>query len=101
MMGFFTTLIDSLLERSWNRVRDRNLALGQGAIVSKDAPRRSVNASRTLTIHRATNGEYIEYTRHRFNPTGPDEYVNEVYLIRDDEALVDAISTVLVLLDKP
>ena len=46
------------------------------------------------------NGQYIEYMRRKYNPNGPDEYVREIYIVQPGESLVDAISTVLVILEK-
>lgn len=54
---------------------------------------------RTFSIHEAINGQYIEFRRFRYNPSGPDEYEHCVYVVKDDEPLVDAISTVLVLMN--
>jgi hypothetical protein len=56
-------------------------------------------ATRTFSIHTALNGQYIEFRRFRYNPNGPDEHEHCVYLIRDDETLVDALSTVLVMMN--
>lgn len=101
-MGMLTNLIDRLFEASWNRRRAIN-ALRDGVTLAS-APiaetGRSTAVARQFTVRTAMNGEYIEFTRHRWNPKGPDDYENCVYIVREGETLVDAISTVLVLMDK-
>lgn len=93
-MGFFATLFDRMLRDAQRRRHDRV------EIASVSPERQSTRPTRTLTIHEAVNGQYIEFIRHKYNPNGPDEYRREVYLVRDNEPLVDAISTVLVLGEK-
>ena len=100
-MGIFARMIDSVLQASWERVREAKLkeahhAIG-GAVVSRDSSENQVPV-RTFSIHTAINGQYIEFRRFKYNPNGPDEHEHCVYLIRDDEALVDALATVLVLM---
>ena len=56
--------------------------------------------SKTFTVRDALNGTYIEFRKFKFNPNGPDEHLQCVYIVKDDEALIDAISVVLVLMDK-
>jgi hypothetical protein len=60
----------------------------------------STNLTRQFNIHAALNGSYIEFTRRKYNPNGPDEFMREVYLVHPDDSLIDAISTVLVLTEK-
>jgi hypothetical protein len=60
----------------------------------------STNVTRHFSIHAALNGNYIEFTRRKYNPHGPDDHMREVYLVQADESLIDAISTVLVLTEK-
>lgn len=55
---------------------------------------------RQFTVHEALNGQYIEYMKRKYNPNGPDEYVREIYIVQSGESLVDAISAVLVILEK-
>lgn len=55
---------------------------------------------RTFAVHEAMNGKYITFTRRKFNSNGPDEYRSEMYIVQPDESLIDAISTVLVLMEK-
>ena len=55
---------------------------------------------RTFTISEAMNGAYITFTRRKYNPNGPDDYRNEIYIVQSGETLIDAISTVLVLTEK-
>jgi len=54
---------------------------------------------RTFSIREALNGQYIEFRKFKYNPTGPDDYEHCTYLVKDDEPLVDAISTVLVMMN--
>jgi hypothetical protein len=54
-------------------------------------------ATRTFVLHEAMNGTYIVFTRQRYNPNGPDLFEQTVYIVQPGEALIDAISTVLVL----
>ena len=58
------------------------------------------NLNRTFVVTEALNGSYITFTRRKYNPNGPDDYRHEVYLVQNGEALIDAISTVLVLTEK-
>ena len=60
----------------------------------------SSNLTRQFNIHAALNGHYIEFTRRKYNPNGPDDFMREVYLVKPDESLIDAISTVLVLTER-
>jgi hypothetical protein len=70
-----------------------------GALVSDRPARENRNPTRTFTVHEALNGQYIEFQKFRYNPNGPDDYEQCTYLIRDDEPLVEAISTVLVMMN--
>lgn len=101
-MGIFTRMIDSVLQASWDRVRqaklkESNALLGGAMVSSRDSSENQVPV-RTFSVHEALNGQYIEFRRFKYNPNGPDEHEHCVYLIRDDETLVDALSTVLVLM---
>ena len=62
--------------------------------------RPSTALSRTFSVHEAMNGSYITFTRRKYNPNGPDDFRNEIYIVHPDETLLDAISTVLVLTEK-
>lgn len=57
-------------------------------------------ASKTFTIRDALNGQYIMFHRHKYNPNGPDINEQCVYIVKDNETLIDAISVVLVLMNK-
>ena len=99
----FARLIDRMLEASWNRTRERKersdaRLIGAPALATADGP--PTNQVRHFAIHDALNGQYIEYTRRKYNPNGPDDYVREIYIVQPGETLVDAISTVLVILEK-
>lgn len=98
-MGMLTNLIDKLFEASWNRAQQKRREIGLTA-PSIVPERTTTNTVRQLTIKDAMNGQYIEFVRHKYNPKGPDYYENVVYIVREDEPLVDAISTVLVLMNK-
>lgn len=56
--------------------------------------------SKTFTVRDALNGQYITFHKYQYNPNGPDTNEQCVYIVKDDEALIDAISVVLVLMDK-
>lgn len=71
----------------------------QGLLVSTE-DRPSTTAVRTFSVSEAMNGTYITFSRRKFNPNGPDEYRHEMYIVQPDESLIDAISTVLVLMEK-
>lgn len=102
-MGLFTRMIDSVLQASWDRVREAKLkesnkTLGAALVSTRDGGESQIPV-RTFSIHEALNGQYIEFQKFRYNPRGPNEHEHCVYLIRDDETLVDALSTVLVLMN--
>ena len=94
----FARLIDRILEASWNRTRERKEEINRPMLATADGP--PTAKFRQFTVHDAMNGQYIEYMRRKYNPNGPDEYVREVYIVQPGESLVDAISTVLVILEK-
>jgi hypothetical protein len=56
--------------------------------------------TKSFTIRDALNGQYIQFHKHKYNPNGPDTNEQCVYIVRDNETLIDAISVVLVLMDK-
>ena len=56
--------------------------------------------SKTFTVRDALNGQYITFHKYQYNPNGPDVSEQCVYIVKDDESLIDAISVVLVLMDK-
>lgn len=71
----------------------------RGLLVSTDE-RPPTTMVRSFTVSEALNGSYITFTRRKYNPHGPDDYRNEVYIVQSGESLIDAISTVLVLTEK-
>jgi hypothetical protein len=72
----------------------------RGLSVGLVEERPSTTPVRTFTVSEAMNGTYITFQRRKYNPNGPDEYRHEMYIVRPDESLIDAISTVLVLTEK-
>jgi len=72
----------------------------RGLSVGLVEERPSTALSRTFSVHEAMNGSYITFTRRKYNPNGPDDYRNEIYIVQSGETLIDAISTVLVLTEK-
>jgi len=56
--------------------------------------------SKTFTVRDALNGQYITFHKYQYNPNGPDVSEQCVYIVKDGESLLDAISVVLVLMDK-
>jgi hypothetical protein len=102
-MGIFTRMIDSVLQASWERVREGKRkeanTLLKEALASPNVHEGNQVPVRTFSIHEALNGQYIEFRKFKYNPNGPDDYEHCTYLVKDDEPLVDAISTVLVLMN--
>jgi hypothetical protein len=94
-MGFFTDWLDRQFKASWERSRNTNI-LERGVIATED----NRMESKTFTVREALNGKYIEFRRYKYNPNGPDNHEQCVYIVRDDDTLIDAISVVLVLMDK-
>jgi hypothetical protein len=98
-MGMLSNLIDRIVKSSIHRERedrhDRRASI-LGAVVEGPPP----GVTRQFTILTALNGSYIEFSRRKYNPNGPDEYQREIYIVQPGEALIDAISTVLVLTEK-
>lgn len=103
-MGILTNLIDDIVEASLSRVRsrtrDRNRHDGLAVVNEVQQPIRTTTPSRTFTVKRGMNGDYIEFARHRWNPSGPDEYESCIYIVREGESVIDAIAAVLVLMNK-
>jgi len=93
-------MIDSVLQASWERAREGKRKEA-GAMLNSASPSMGENQVpvRTFSIHEALNGQYIEFRKFKYNPNGPDDYEQCTYLIMDDEPLVDAISTVLVMMN--
>ena len=94
-MGFFTDWLDRQFKASWARSQNTN-RLERGLIATED----NRMESKTFTVREALNGKYIEFRRYKYNPSGPDNHEQCVYIVRDDDTLIDAISVVLVLMDK-
>jgi hypothetical protein len=101
-MKLLTNLIDNILQASWSRVQQaKEVAPSlRGLSVGSVEERPPTTMIRTFTLNEAMNGSYITFTRRKYNPNGPDEYRNEIYIVQPGETLVDAISTVLVLTEK-
>jgi hypothetical protein len=97
----FTRLIDHVIEASLRRAQRRE-KLEQDTprplLATADSP--PTTRFRQFTVHDAMNGTYIEFVRRKYNPNGPDDYQREIYLVQPGESLIDAISTVLVLMEK-
>jgi hypothetical protein len=106
----FEKLIDRILTASWERVgeqrkrREEKNAAPALTLSTHEGPphgnRMRQNRMRQFTIHDAMNGQYIEYMRRKYNPNGPDDWAKEIYIVQPDEALIDAIGAVLVILEK-
>lgn len=54
----------------------------------------AVEAKIRLGIVKAMNGKLIEVSTYKQNPHGPD-WKHEVYIVREDESLGDAIKVIL------
>ena len=100
-MGFFTDWLDRQFKASWERAqqKDRREKLAYAPSVSIDNDPDYMQ-SKTFTVRDALNGKYIQFRKHRYNPNGPDVNEQCVYIVKDNETLIDAISVVLVLMDK-
>lgn len=93
---FFQRIVNRAVQDHTNRERlDRLLS---PAVTASDGP--PTHKVRQFTVHEAMNGHYIEYMRRKYNPNGPDDYVREIYIVQPGESLIDAISAVLVILEK-
>lgn len=99
----FTKLIDRMVQASWERAQRRKQAINEtvsrGLATVQEGPP-PTSRQRHFTVHDAMNGTYIEFMRRKYNPNGPDDYAREIYLVQPGESLIDAISTVLVLMEK-
>lgn len=93
---FFQRVVDRAL-KAHNHARVERLMDSPALATTEGPPTHKV---RQFTVHEAMNGQYIEYMRRKYNPNGPDDYVREIYIVQPGESLVDAISTVLVILEK-
>lgn len=101
----FAKLIDRILEASWSRVQLKRqerdaVALSSRPIGLRDDGPPATSRIRQFTVHDAMNGTYIEFMKRKYNPHGADDYQREIYIVRDGESVIDAISTVLVLTEK-
>lgn len=94
---FFQRLVNRAVQDQSNRERLDRLTASPTAAPIEGPP---TNRIRHFVVHDALNGQYIEYTRRKYNPSGPDDYVREIYIVQSGETLVDAISTVLVIMEK-
>lgn len=99
-MGIIADWLDRQFKASWERQQRTNkearMYAGNAISVSED----SRVESKTFTVRDALNGKYIQFHKHKYNPNGPDVNEQCVYIVRDDETLLDAIAVVLVLMDK-
>ena len=98
-----TDWLDRVLERSRNRTRERNhrRRAEVASLTTADVPRQYTGVSRNFVVREALNGTFIEFSRHKWNQNKADDYEQCIYIVRENETLVDAIATVLVLMDKP
>ena len=98
-MGMITNLIDRMFKASWERA-NRAEKVSRAYAPTVSLPDENLMASKTFTVREALNGKYIEFRRFKYNAHGPNEHEQCVYIVKDDETLIDAISVVLVLMDK-
>lgn len=100
-MGFFTDWLDRQFKASWERQQRKNKEERMYSTATISAPEEpDYMQSKTFTVRDALNGKYIQFRKHRYNPNGPDVNEQCVYIVKDNETLIDAISVVLVLMDK-
>ncbi len=86
--------------RRWLLDDDRKVNAVHATIGLQETDRPLTTLVRSFTISEAMNGSYISFTRRKYNPNGPDDYRQEIYIVQSGESLIDAISTVLVLTEK-
>lgn len=96
-MGMITDWLDRMFKASWERQQRANKVERAYATL---APEENHMASKTFTVRDAMNGKYIEFRRFKYNQHGPNDHEHCVYIVKDNETLIDAISVVLVLMDK-
>lgn len=94
---FIVDWFDSLVQGAWERARKRNRASMLGS-AEPETP--NTMTAKTFTVREAMNGKYIEFRKFKYNPSGPDTHEQCVYIVKDNETVLDAISVVLVLMDK-
>ena len=93
---FFQRLVNRAVQEQASREKlDRLLS---PSVAPAEGP--PTNRIRHFVVHDALNGHYIEYTRRRYNPHGADDFAREIYIVQPGETLVDAISAVLVIMEK-
>lgn len=97
-MGIIKRWFARMSREVWEEARNSSTGKLEPAIAAPIG-HRGDNPPKQFAVHTALNGTYITFTTHRYNPNGPDDYVSEVYLVRDDESVVDAVAAVLVLMD--
>jgi hypothetical protein len=96
---FIVDWFDSLVQGAWERARKRNRdALRTNYTAEPETP--NTMTAKTFTVREAMNGKYIEFRKFKYNPSGPDTHEQCVYIVKDNETVLDAISVVLVLMDK-
>jgi hypothetical protein len=93
--GFAIMYIPRWVEGKIEERKKHRLGIALGADSSPDHMQ-----SKTFTVRDALNGQYITFHKHKYNPNGPDINEQCVYIVRDGDTLIDAISVVLVLMDK-
>lgn len=71
---------------------DHKLALNEAVQVTSDGM--EAQAKIRFGIIKAMNGSLIEVATHKHNPHGPD-WKHEVYIVREDQSLGDAIKVIL------
>lgn len=98
-MGMLTNLIDRVLQASRARTIQRARNEIGLATAAPDVPRQYTGVARNFSVKEALNGTFIEFSRHKWNQHKADEYEQCIYIVKDGETLVDAIATVLVLMD--
>ena len=77
-------------KRKTNRIHAPEVSIGE-------SPH---NMARVFTVREAINGQYIEFRKFKYNNHGPNVDEHCVYIVKDNETLIDAISVVLVLMNK-
>lgn len=98
-MNFIRNWFDAFLKASWERARRRNqeekdVAVSLGYPSTINSNRTNKSGSRRVEILDAINGKLLEI-HHRDGPN--KDWEVSLYILREDEALADAISTCLLI----
>jgi len=98
-MKFIRNWFDAVIKASWERARQRNLeeakvVLQSPVMMTRGSSISNKSGHRRVEILDAINGKVLEI-HHRDSPT--KDWDISLYILREDEALADAIATCLLI----